>query len=179
MRNEHAPVRGSVSRGAFTLVEILAVVIILGIASALIIPQLSSRDDLKAASAARLIMADLIYAQNQSIAMQRMHYVKFDIEGRSYTILDSMSPERPITHPVTKESAFVTRFQQGPGLRDVALVSATFNGYPVLAFDELGTPHYYNGAATAPATVSEIVIRSGVHKLSVAVEPYTGEVHVR
>src|SRR3954454_21595277 len=52
------------SRTAFTLVEILAVVVILGIASAVIIPQISNRDDLKAAAGTRLVTADLIFAQN-------------------------------------------------------------------------------------------------------------------
>ena len=37
-------------KGAFTLVEILTVVVILGIASAIIVPQISTRDDLKAAA---------------------------------------------------------------------------------------------------------------------------------
>jgi prepilin-type N-terminal cleavage/methylation domain-containing protein len=175
MQNRH-----TLKCGAFTLVEILAVVIILGIASALIIPQLSSRDDLKARSAARLIMADLIYAQNQSIAMQRMHYVKFDVNDGKYTMLESVSPDTAIPHPVTRDSAFVTRFgQAGTGLRDVQLVSVGFNGQVVLAFDELGTPHYYNGTTTAPLTTGEIIIRSGSHKMEIGIEPYTGEIHVR
>src|SRR5215475_9916349 len=55
-------------RRGFTLVEILAVVVILGIASAIIIPQIGSRDDMKAAAAARVLIADLIYAQNLAIS---------------------------------------------------------------------------------------------------------------
>ena len=56
------------SRRGFTLVEILCVVVILGIASAIIIPQLGTHDDMKVAAAARTVMADLIYAQNTAIA---------------------------------------------------------------------------------------------------------------
>ena len=55
----------------FTLVEILVVVIILGIAGAIIVPSIGTRNDLKAAAAARVIMADLIYTQNLAI-MQRL-----------------------------------------------------------------------------------------------------------
>src|SRR3954467_15785526 len=42
----------------FTLVEILVVIVIIGIAAAVIVPQMGSRDDLKAAAAARMLMAD-------------------------------------------------------------------------------------------------------------------------
>jgi len=62
---------------AFTLVEILMVVVILAITSAIIIPQISSRDDLKVASAARVVMADLIWAQNRAISTQQKQYVFF------------------------------------------------------------------------------------------------------
>ena len=62
--------------GGFTLVEILMVVVILGIAAACVVPQLSSRDDLKTAAAARVVMADLIYAQNRAIAVQQtVHFI--------------------------------------------------------------------------------------------------------
>ena len=39
---------------------------------------MGTRDDLKAAAAARMLMADLIYAQNRAISTQTRHYVKFD-----------------------------------------------------------------------------------------------------
>src|SRR3954452_15878826 len=71
----------------FTLVEILMVVLILGIASAIIIPGLGSRDDLRCAAAARVVMSDLIYAQNRAIALQKKHYVRFS--GQQYSVSDS------------------------------------------------------------------------------------------
>src|SRR4051794_19271606 len=79
-------------RAGFTLIEILAVVVILGIASAIIVPQIGSRDDQKAASAARVVMADLLYAQNRAIATQKTHYVLFDTGAQVYRIFDSLSP---------------------------------------------------------------------------------------
>ena len=93
--------RSGLRRG-FTLVEILAVLVILGVASAMIIPQIGSRDDLKTASMARVVMADLLYAQNRAVSLQQVHYVRFDTVGGRYEVLESMSPETLITHPVNK-----------------------------------------------------------------------------
>src|SRR5437879_4700725 len=90
---------------AFTLIEILTVVIILGICGAVLVPQLGSRDDLRVASASRQVMADLMYAQNRAISTQLKHYVEFN--GNTYTLYsrpDDLSPMTAIQHPVTRDS---------------------------------------------------------------------------
>src|SRR5205809_396269 len=89
-------IRGSIHKG-FTLVEIL-VVVILGIAGAIIVPSIGTRDDLKAAAAARVIMADLIYTQNLSITSQGNRYIAFDTAGQKYQVNDSAGAV--IQHPV-------------------------------------------------------------------------------
>ena len=88
----------------FTLVEILAVVVILGIASAIIIPQMGTRDDMRAAAAARTLVADLIYAQNQAITSGRMVYVKFDVANNKYTLLSTAKTggDVALNNPITQ-----------------------------------------------------------------------------
>src|SRR5438874_2544168 len=93
LRRRSTPARGF--RG-FTLIEILCMVVVLGIASLVILPQITTRDDLKVAAAARALMADLLYAQNRSIALQKMHYVRFNNNG-TYDVLDSIGPDDIIT----------------------------------------------------------------------------------
>src|SRR5215217_5702595 len=94
-------VRGGKATGGFTLVEILMVVLIIGIAGAIIVPQMGSRDDLRAAAAARIVMADLIYTQNLAITLQKNHYIKFDVMNGTYSVL--ASPGMTLaTHPVEK-----------------------------------------------------------------------------
>ena len=57
------------ARRGFTLVEILTVVLILGIASAIIAPQIGSRGDLKVRAAARVLVSDL--TDKTTASMQR------------------------------------------------------------------------------------------------------------
>src|SRR5687768_17325096 len=89
------------SRPAFTLVEILVVVVILGIAAAIIVPQMSSRDDLRVEGARRMLMADLIYAQNRSITSQVRHFVVFETgtNPRRYRIVTGVSTANPNGSP--------------------------------------------------------------------------------
>src|SRR5580765_4149772 len=98
------PSRAPRARAAFTLVEILAVVVILGIASAIIIPNMGTRDDLRTAAAARTLVADLIYAQNQAITSGKMVYVRFDTANNKYTLLTTANSggDVAMTNPITQ-----------------------------------------------------------------------------
>jgi prepilin-type N-terminal cleavage/methylation domain-containing protein len=170
------------TRAAFTLIEILVVVIILGIAAAVIVPHIGSRSDLKATSAARLMMADLIYAQNRSISQQKPHFVAFDAVTESYRVLDQFSPTaNVITHPV-EQSPFIVAFgNAGPAaLRDVQIDAVSFDGQSVLSFDEMGTPYAYNpGTNVSTALTSgSITIKCKEMLVTVNVEPFTGELRL-
>lgn len=181
MRNT-SNVRGH--RGAFTLVEILMVVIIIGIAGAIIVPQMGARDDMRAAAAARIVMADLIYTQNLSITLQKNHYVRFDVTNGSYTVLASPAMTT-VTQPVEKRPFTMTFGAAGtPGLRDSTLNAASFTGltatpYLTIGFDELGTPLVYTDAGTSETMAGgSITVRSGTYSLVITIEPYTGQINV-
>lgn len=173
-------------RRGFTLIEILTVVVILGIASAIIIPQMGSRSDLVASAAARTVMSDMIYAQNRAIAMQKKQFVQF--VGQQYNLQTrdtDTSALYTITHPVTKNNYSLTFNTTASGLGNVTLTSASFGGKSVLGFDELGSPFSFdsaagpNGTVTPLASTGSIVITSGSASLTISVEPFTGEVTVQ
>jgi prepilin-type N-terminal cleavage/methylation domain-containing protein len=172
-------------RRGFTLVEILCVVVILGIASAVIIPQIGTRDDLSAAAAARVVMSDLMYAQNRAIAMQKKHYVQFS--GQQYFLYDQAPPTTPnatltITQPVTKGSYMQTFGAANTSLSNASLGTPNFNGLTTLAFDEMGSPYSYNTATTALTALSNagtISVTNGTITLRISIEPYTGEATVQ
>lgn len=166
----------------FTLVEILMVVVILGIAAACVVPQLSSRDDIKASAAARVVMADLIFAQNRAISTQRTHYLAFDITNKRYSLLTAWTPQVFVTHPINKTN-YVTAFSTAAtnSMKDMSLVSADLDGKAGLAFDSLGAPYSVANDGTTAALISQgqIKVRAGTHTLTVTVEPYTGEINVQ
>jgi len=170
---------------AFTLVEILVVVTILGIAAAVVVPQMGTRGDLKAAAAARMIMADLIYAQNRAISTQTKHYVTFSTgtTPKTYRIVTSMSPLVDITHPITKASNYLVTFGTSPGLTDITLGAVSFEGKTTIAFDELGVPYYYDAGTNTTTALSTsggstIAVVCGTFTLTISIEPYTGEIKV-
>jgi prepilin-type N-terminal cleavage/methylation domain-containing protein len=174
-------------RQAFTLVEILVVITILGIAAAVIVPELGTRGDLKAASAARLIMADLIYAQNRAIATQTRHYVTFTSASapQSYRLVTSVTPLTNIQHPISKASEYLVTFGPGgtAGLTDISLGTVSIEGKTTIVFDELGVPYAYDpstNTSTALTTTggSTIAVTCGKFTLTITVEPYTGEIKV-
>ncbi len=172
---------------AFTLAEILTVVVIIGIASVIVIPQLGSRDDLKVSAAARRVMADLIYAQNQAITTQKMHYVRFNITSglNNYEVLTSLSPAAYAAHPISKDD-FKAMFGGGgsAGMADVRLASADFDDQTVLAFDELGTPYAYDPEVPGVAPLNaagQLVLtnQGGEFGITIQIEPATGEITVK
>ncbi|MDB5297980.1 MAG: hypothetical protein JWO31_3963 [Phycisphaerales bacterium] len=169
-------------RPGFTLIEILGCVVILGILSAVIVPQINSRDDQRAAAAARVVVADLTYAQNRAVARQKTHYVVFSVSGKQYKVLDAWSPQTVIAHPVDG-STYVVTFGSAStsGLKDMALQSAAFDGKAVLGFDALGIPLAVDPAtgASSPLVVGSVVVTSGVYKMTVNVSPYSGELTVQ
>jgi prepilin-type N-terminal cleavage/methylation domain-containing protein len=190
LHNHHRP-------AAFTLVEILVVVVILGIAAAVIVPQMGTRDDLRVDGARRMLMADLIYAQNRSITTQTRHYVVFDTTSnpRTYRIVTNLSDTNvlgtPVKHPVTQDDQYNVVFGRNApdntknithGLEMIGLGDVKIEGaHTVLCFDELGVPYYYDvptHSSTALSTSggTTIEVTCGAFTKLVTVEPYTGEV---
>ncbi|MCC7351867.1 MAG: prepilin-type N-terminal cleavage/methylation domain-containing protein [Phycisphaerales bacterium] len=173
--------RSSAQHG-FTLIEILVVVVILGIASAVILPSISSRDDLKVAAAARIVMSDLIYAQNQAITNQKLCFIQFDKVAGKYTLYDAMSPATILQHPIN-HTDYVEKFgsSASAGLTGITLTDATFDGKLTLAFDEMGSPRVYDSGTGTTSVLSSgsITLTCGSNSLTLSIEPYTGEISIQ
>ena len=160
----------------FTLVEIIIVVVILGIAAVLAVPTLSNAADIQVRSAANRIAADLDYAKNLAITHQRTYSIVFNPSGEAYEIQDESGS--PVSNPLTGND-FVVDFSTDNRLNRVDLVSADFDSDSsnTMTFDYLGSP--YSGTdTTAPLNSGTITLGAAGFTLYVKVEPVTGYVMV-
>jgi prepilin-type N-terminal cleavage/methylation domain-containing protein len=188
MRPEAVMCRKLQRRSGFTLVEILGVLVIIGIASAMVIPHLGTRDDLKASAAARVVIADLIYAQSMAISSSSTYYVRFDTGTNSYKVLSNASPsgDTVASNPLTQLS-YVQTFGSGSKFDTIVLQSATINGTDAayqpcftVAFDEMGAPYAYSYTTANKNDLNSgsIVVKSGNFTKTITISPYTGEISV-
>jgi type II secretory pathway pseudopilin PulG len=147
-----------------TLIELMVVLVLLSIVAAVVIPQAVQTSDLEVVSAARVLAADLNYAQDLAITSQTPVTLTFNVTGNSYTLSNESGT---LIHPITKE-VYVTVFSAENGFGQVEVVSATFGPGSSVTFDELGSP---NSSGT-------VVLQAGPYTYHVSVAAATGRVTV-
>lgn len=165
--------------GGYTLVEVLVVVTIMGIAGALVIPSMDQTGVLKAQSAVRTIVSDITFAQTDSIAFQRGRAVMFDPDAETYRLVEvtgsTLDPENDTMYdPLRDDGLYVVElndFDYG----NVDLVSATFGTSTNLIFDEFGAPVSAPGS-NEPIGDGTIIIDSEFHRYTVRVDGMTGQI---
>ena len=166
--------RFNIAPGAFTIVELIVVMVILAIAAMLAVPMISSAADVQVRSAANMIAADLDYAKSMAISRQKNHSVIFDPANESYEVHDASGTV--IDHPIKGGSDFVVDLQADSRLSRVDIVSADFDAQTTVTFDYLGSP------LTPPANPLNsgvITLGAGSFSMTVTVEPMTGYVTVQ
>jgi prepilin-type N-terminal cleavage/methylation domain-containing protein len=172
-----------VRRRGFTLIEILSVVLILGIISAIVVPAVGQRGDLQAAAAARVLVGDLTYAQNRAISTGGWTYIVFNTDSQNYTLYSGTSSApsgTPLTHPVNTGNYTITFGGDGASaLSGATLASVSIgSGAATLAFDSTGIPYAYTSGNTpvALSSAATAVISSDNYSVTVSVEPATGDI---
>jgi general secretion pathway protein H len=159
---------------AYTLIELLIVIMVLGIASAVLIPSLGSTGVLRVQAAVRQIVADITVAQSEALAYQRGRAIIFDVETNSYKVVEVRSgeidPDANLLSTVELSAASV--------YGDAKIVSASFDGDTTLIFDEIGAPTLSPGQSQPTATGVLTVEGSG-NRFRIEIDGYTGRVIVR
>lgn len=158
---------------AFTLIELVIVVLIIGIGAALAVPMMSSASGMQIRAAGAMVSADLEYAKSMAISRGQRYAVVFNAAGETYEIRDPNNTV--IEHPVKKGFNYQIDFANDGRLDRVDLVSANFDGTNTVKFDYLGSP--YNGA-DGNLNTGTITLRAGNRTKTVTIEPVTGFISV-
>lgn len=155
---------------AFTLTEVLVVVTIMGLAAAVVVPQMLKPGTMHVQAAVRSIIADILVAQNEAVVRQSTRRVVFNTIDSQYSLTDGDG--NPITGPWGKGGQYVVSFRKDSRFSNVRIENVDFGNDPdaksVIAFDELGVP-------SSGGTVDVV---SGTTRYRISIAPFTGKVTV-
>ena len=154
--------------GGYTLIEVLLTVAILGLIGAAVVPSMLNAGSLGVQAAARVIVSDLLYAQNEAIAQQLTRGVVFDVASDSYRLTDEF--DNTLTAPWINGQANNYRidFTTDRRFKDVTITAVDFNGGNVIEYDSLGTP----------STGGSVTIQFDRRSFRIDVASFTGRVTV-
>lgn len=161
------------STEAYTLIEMLIVVVIMGIAGAILVPSMGSVGVLRVQAAVRQVVAQITEAQSDALAYQRGRAVVFDIAASSYQVVEVMGTTIDPVNNLLDKGVIA-----GGEFGDSRIVSVDFGqGSSTLIFDEFGAPTSHAGENTPPPTGTILIEGSG-QQFRVQIDGYTGRVTV-
>lgn len=156
-------------RPAFTLVELLIVVLLMSIAATIAAPLLTQTGATRLQAASRLLIADLGFAQIESIAHAADPcVVTFNTSTSTYTIARKSTPGTPITNPGDNRP-YSTTFGTG---RASEMSGVTIESYSLDGDDKLGFGMY---GETDQTTTATITLGAGGSTITIQVDAATGE----
>lgn len=154
--------RPAAVRHAFTMIELIIVIAIIGIAAVVVVPQIGRTDTFEVQGAARALISDLLYAQNDAIGQQATRRVIFDITNNSYRLTDGSNVTLP-----AKWLGGSYQVDLADSFSQVAIDSVSFTSGTV-SFDELGSP----------SEGGTIDLTAGGQRYRITVTAFTGRVTV-
>ena len=163
---------------ALTLVEVLIVAVVLSIAALLAAPMVAQTDQTRLQAAARLLIADVAFAQNESITHPDDPYaIKVDSVTASYSVVhDTGYPPfgcasaTVVTDPITSQP-YTTVFGgtgRGSQLAGVTIqTGAVLGGDDCVLFGQFGE--------TDQSTPASVTLVAGGKTLTLSIDPISGE----
>ena len=174
---------------AYTLIELLIVIAVLGLAAAVLIPSMSGRGDFDTQAAVRALIADISFAQSDALANQGFRRIYFYDDGTGWCLMrvaeadlsedfDAVTADY-LTDPLmsgANNGVYAVRLGNDDRFGSVRIESVALDGDTrQLTFDELGGSV---GAAGIPGTGGAIVLRSPDAAYRLDLSPLTAKIRV-
>jgi prepilin-type N-terminal cleavage/methylation domain-containing protein len=159
----------------FTIIELMIVLVILGIAAAIAVPMVSSAASMQLRSAVNMVAADLEYAKSMSISTGQYYSVEFNTAQNRYEVQDPSGAVIP--HPVSKKN-YAVSFGDDGRLDQVTIQGVTSGAAALseVCFDYLGTPRSSTAAELTNPVV--VTLQAGGATRTVTVKAVTGFISV-
>lgn len=170
---------------SYTLIELLLVCAILGIAGTLLIPNIVGRDIMACQAAVRLIIGDITFAQSDALARQEFRRINFPADGSGYSI--SRVSQAQLAAPFNAGTAdyihdplsggnYIVNLTTDNRFAGVTIESVAIDGgQRNLHFDALGGTITGAGAVGSGGT---IVVASANERYEIRIAPFTGKLTV-
>lgn len=157
-------------RRGYTLIEVLLVVAILGVVSAAVIPSMLSAGSMGVQAAARVIVADLMYAQNEAIAHQAPRSVVFAVDENRYQVNDEFGQALSLGWIDGESNNYIVDFDEDSRFRNITITAVELGGENnnQIEFDDLGTP----------SVRGSITIEFDRRSYRINIEEFTGRITV-
>ncbi len=179
-------------RRAYTLIELLMVITILGIAATMLIPNMVGPGSMNAQAAVRLMIADLSFAQSDALAHQEYRRVHFYEDGSGYCIVrvaegdfgDDFNPDTAdyINDPLGREGVFspyIVDFSLDDRFKGVSITDIEIDGDTRdISYDALGGTVMESGSGIAPGIGGSITVTSPQESYRIDIAPFTGKLTV-
>jgi prepilin-type N-terminal cleavage/methylation domain-containing protein len=178
------------SRSGFTLLEVLVVTLVLGIAAAVAIPSFTSIGGERLDLAATEVADALRFARGEALRTGQPYGVSADVATQRVRVywLDKSGflpvLRYTVRHPLDKR-LYDLSLGADPLLSGVTLAEATFlfQGSPtpvrMLGFGPDGTPKYDSGFTVSLLQSAVLRLSQGSDERTIRVEPITGRVTVQ
>jgi prepilin-type N-terminal cleavage/methylation domain-containing protein len=178
-------------RHGYTLIELLIVIGILGLSSALLVPRMVGREAMAAQSAVRRIISDLNFAQSDALAHQELRRVHFYADGSGYCLTritdtelgtpfdESDTDQDYIFDPLARNNEagrYIVRFEE-EDFEGVTIESAAIDGATGrdIQYDSLAGTIAGGGG---PGTGGTIVVRCADERYQISIAPFTGKITI-
>lgn len=187
--------RPGCGRFAYTLVELLIVLAVLGISSTLLIPHMVNRDWMNAQAAVRLIIGDLSFAQSDALAHQELRRIHFYENGRGYCLVRITAAQllEPFDEAATDhdyivdvlgrpggDGRYIVDFSTDDRFKGVSINSVAIDGGGLdLQYDALGGTVMTGGSNGVPGTGGTIIVQSGTERYRITIAAFTGKLTVQ